>query len=85
MSDDKKTMTVEEARQSIIDAIECELDPIEWETKAKVDAAFDAVRNEADKRWRKAIAKEVQYQMYARSAIGESAVVALANVLEKMK
>lgn len=75
MSADKKTMTVEELRMVMIEG-----------TSRVWTSAFEAaVRKDANDKWREAIAKEVQYQKYARSAIGESAVVALANVLEKMK
>lgn len=76
-------MTAEKARLSVEEMISDKDDAILF--TRKMDSLISAVRNEADERWRKAIAKEVQYQMYARSAIGESAVVALANVLEKMK
>jgi len=84
MSAEQKTMTVAEARHlaymsgGSVRALAQLEEIIRAEERA-------AVRKEADERWEKAIENEINYHRYARSAIGESAVVALANVLKKAK
>jgi len=78
---EQKTITVAEARRELSNA-RCDTHTAHEETTEQLIAA---VRREADERWEKAIENEINYHRYARSAIGESAVVVLANVLKKAK